>query len=175
MYQRQPRPVHRHTIPPLVRLIVAVVLLGLAALGGAQASRADDATGPLSTLVKFDATDYEITHEDWVSLEPESASVVTKIGFGRARTVNVAVTPTGTYSSDAMVSRHVLYPGISVERVRADSAGAVLLKDWAGPEGTSIYRHTRSAEGRETIQAIGPDALRVCVASGSFVTCSVKR
>ena len=53
------------------------------------------------------------TFEPWVSQEPLSQTTVKKIGYGKTTVVSIVTTSTGTYSSDAMSSPHVLYPGIS--------------------------------------------------------------
>lgn len=61
---------------------------------------------------------YAVTFDDSVSTEVQRAQTVTKIGFGYASEVSVVTTPSGTYSSDAILSPHVLYPGIDVEILR---------------------------------------------------------
>lgn len=71
-------------------------------------------------LVKFDDRDYRIDYEDWVSTDPVSSSIIKKIEGGRVSYVNVATTATGTYSSDSLISKHVLYPGIEVNEVAED-------------------------------------------------------
>src|SRR5690554_1141585 len=88
----------------LVRLGVALALLAIAVLS-ANDAHADgivrySGPPPLSTLVKFDTQDYEITHADWISLDPVSSAVVRKVGYGVVTTVNIATTSSGVYSSD---------------------------------------------------------------------------
>ncbi len=61
---------------------------------------------------------YDITLDDSVSTEVQSVRTVTKIGFGRMSTVSIVTTPTGTYSSDGLLSPHVRYPGIEVSAKR---------------------------------------------------------
>lgn len=65
-------------------------------------------------LVKFDGRDYEVSYEDWVSTDPLSAATVKKIEAGRVSYVSITTTATGTYSTDGLTSKHVLYPGIDV-------------------------------------------------------------
>jgi hypothetical protein len=70
----------------------------------------------LSTdLAKFDGRYYAIGTEPGVSLEPESATTIRKIGYGETTFVNIVTTASGTYSTDAMLSPNVRYPGIFVE------------------------------------------------------------
>lgn len=70
-----------------------------------------------SRLVKYDDRDYEIDYADWVSTDPISSSTVKKIEGGRVTYVNITTTATGTYSTDGLTSKHVLYPGIDVTEV----------------------------------------------------------
>ena len=55
---------------------------------------------------------YAITLDDSVSTEVLRTQVVTKIGHGRVSDVTVVTTPSGTYSTDGMLSPNVRYPGI---------------------------------------------------------------
>jgi hypothetical protein len=57
---------------------------------------------------------FDITLADSVSTTAERTTLMTRIAFGRKTTVAVVETPTGTYSSDAITSVHVRYPGIEV-------------------------------------------------------------
>ena len=68
-------------------------------------------------LVKFNDREYRMEHEDWVSTEPLKKVRLKKIEGGRVSYVDITTTATGTYSTDAMFSRHVQYPGVSVEEV----------------------------------------------------------
>lgn len=70
-----------------------------------------------SKLVKFEGRNYQIQTEDWVSQDPISSQVVKKVEAGRVTYVTIATTSTGTYSSDAMFSSNVQYPGIAVDEV----------------------------------------------------------
>lgn len=82
-------------------------------------SSTDSAPGGinLDNLVRIDEKLYNVTVEDYVDLNPISSSTVKKISAGRVFNVNIATTSTGTYSTDSMQSKHVLYPGIHVEQV----------------------------------------------------------
>lgn len=67
-------------------------------------------------LVRFEDNAYEVSYADWVSTDPVSTATVTKIEGGRVTQVIITTTATGTYSTDGLTSRHVLYPGIDVTR-----------------------------------------------------------
>ena len=54
----------------------------------------------------------EWTVEPWVSTDAISQTSVRKIGYGRTTFVTISKTATGTYSSDALQSPHIRYPGI---------------------------------------------------------------
>lgn len=68
-----------------------------------------------SALVKISDEDYVAYHDESVSTEILSETNIRKIGYGRTTRVAIVKTPTGTYSSDALASPHVQYPGIDVE------------------------------------------------------------
>jgi hypothetical protein len=68
-----------------------------------------------SRLVRFEDRDYNVDYDDWVATDPLSTVRVKKIEAGKVSYVTITTTATGTYSTDAMFSRHVQYPGISVE------------------------------------------------------------
>ena len=59
-----------------------------------------------------------IVLDDTVSTEIKSTRVVKKIGHGRTSMVEIVTTPSGTYSTDGLLSPHVRYPGIEVESKR---------------------------------------------------------
>lgn len=73
-----------------------------------------------ANLVKFEGRDYAVDYEDWVATEPLSTVRVKKIEAGKVSYVSITTTATGTYSTDAMFSSHVQYPGISVTRAEPD-------------------------------------------------------
>ena len=68
-------------------------------------------------LVKFEDRHYRVDAEPWVSQEPDFSQVIKKIEGGRVSLVTIASTASGTYSTDALYSSHVQYPGITVTEV----------------------------------------------------------
>ena len=68
-----------------------------------------------SRLVKFEERDYVVDYDDWVATDPLSTSRIKKVEAGKVSYVTITTTASGTYSTDAMFSNHVQYPGISVE------------------------------------------------------------
>lgn len=179
--RRQPPTMSR--ISPLIRLSVAFGLFCLAAIGASQA-RADGflpsfGAAPLSTLVKFDDRRYEVTAADWVSLDPITSSTVRKVGYGRVTEVNIATTSTGTYSSDGMVSPHVLYPGIEVNEQLptwfAFPLGVIRDYDGMGSAGVSMLHVSRRPSGGYSYMQIRPAGIRSCITGGSFIACNVNR
>jgi hypothetical protein len=55
---------------------------------------------------------YKITFDDSVSTEVSRTQVVKKIAGGRTSEVTIVTTPSGTYSTDGLLSPNVQYPGI---------------------------------------------------------------
>ena len=78
------------------------------------ASTIDQLFGP-GTIDSRAFVKYDIIVDDSVSTEIKSSRVVKKIAHGRTSTVEIVTTPTGTYSTDGLLSPHVRYPGIEVE------------------------------------------------------------
>lgn len=84
-------------------------------------------------LVKFNERQYRVQHEDWVGTEPLSSVRVKKIEGGRVSHVTITTTATGTYSTDAMFSRHVRYAGIAVDEQRVPNRFWFWSKNgWSG-------------------------------------------
>jgi hypothetical protein len=79
---------------------------------------------------------YDITFDDSVSGDVVSTRHVKKIAGGRTVDVTITTTPSGTYSTDGVLSPHVKYPGVEKK-----------LKPWAGPSSSYWYRSSRSASG----------------------------
>ena len=71
--------------------------------------------------------DTEMSVAPTVSQDVLTSGTVRKIGFGRIETVNIVVTSTGTYSSDAMDTTHVIYPGIETRRKGEATVGDFFL------------------------------------------------
>ena len=57
---------------------------------------------------------FNFTFEAPFSAEAQRVDTVKKIGFGHKDTVTIVTTPSGVYSSDAITSPYVKYPGIEV-------------------------------------------------------------
>lgn len=70
-----------------------------------------------SELVHFEDKSYKVESEEWVATEPLSTTRIKKIEAGLVSYVTITTTESGTYSTDAMFSDHVQYPGIAVSEV----------------------------------------------------------
>ena len=73
-----------------------------------------------ASLVKFEDRDYAVNYDDWVATDPLSTTRIKKVEAGKVSYVTITTTATGTYSTDAMFSNHVQYPGIDVEAAEPD-------------------------------------------------------
>ena len=62
-----------------------------------------------STLLKFD-----VIVGPGVSTDVQRSTTVSKIGYGNRTYVTIITTSTGTYSSDALTSPNVKYPGVDL-------------------------------------------------------------
>ncbi len=94
---------------------------------------------------------YDVVIDDSVSMDVQRTQQVTKIARGTKSVVTIVTTPTGTYSSDALTSPHVLYPGIDVTG----------RHEWDDP--------------RFRISRIGPDGYWSITSDGSFTYLSWRR
>jgi hypothetical protein len=167
----------RFTPSHALRLGIAAFFLLIAALASNNANANgifSTSPPPLTTLVKFDDRDYSVTTADWVSLDAEYNTTVRKIEFGRVTDVNIATTSTGTYSSDALVSPNVLYPGITVEPVKRErrrgwgiGPGFVTLEGI----GTSIYALRQNIDGSMLYTRSDSAGMRSCVLRQSLIAC----
>jgi hypothetical protein len=81
---------------------------------------------------------YAITLGESVSTEVKSTSVVKKIAFGRTTSVSISTTASGTYSSDALLSPNVRYPGIEVTPKHGRS-GSFWYSSSTSPRGTGSW------------------------------------
>ncbi|MDB5612591.1 MAG: hypothetical protein JWQ22_244 [Devosia sp.] len=70
-----------------------------------------------SKLVRYENRDYLVDYDASVSTDALSTTRVKKVEAGKVSYVTITTTATGTYSSDAMFSKHVQYPGIDVQPV----------------------------------------------------------
>jgi len=142
----------------------------------------EQSAGPaidLSTLLRIDERDYEVSFDASVDLTPISNVVIRKIGYGHETEVSVVTTASGTYSSDALASPHVLYPGVGVtERDPKTAAASVegFSTFWKMPVGPAMFY----SPGTPSLIHIAPvpsggDAIITddftCVVKGSTVIC----
>lgn len=96
----------------------------LPALGDEMAAGFDTAG-----LVHVDHNDYTTDYDSTVSTEPLTRTRIKKIEYGRVSYVDITTTSSGTYSSDAMFSPHVKYPGVHVGRTKHGQYGSVSIWD----------------------------------------------
>jgi len=116
-------------------------------------------------LVRIDRKLYNVTTEDYVDLNPISSATVKKISAGRVFNVNIATTSTGTYSTDGMRSKHVLYPGINVEEVKTPeflNGAIIVLSKLQGRELLTFI------QGLDDFAASDTEG---CEALGSYIGC----
>jgi hypothetical protein len=117
----------------------AAAATGLAALGPGTNIRAMAAdmfpSFDASRLMKFDDALFDITTDDSVSTEPQSVTHIRKIEFGRASTVDIVTTASGTYSTDALFSPHFRYPGIDVHRLTGSAQPITSVAFWSDRSG----------------------------------------
>jgi len=78
------------------------------------ASTIDDLFGP-GTVDSGAFRKYDVVIDDTISADIVRKATVSKIGHGRKSTVMIVTTPSGTYSTDGLLSPHVRYPGIEVK------------------------------------------------------------
>lgn len=91
---------------------------------------------------------FDITLDASVSTDVQHAATVQKIGFGKRTIVSIVTTPSGTYSSDAIASPNVRYPGIDVALTDDEECGCNSQHFWFGtattPYGTRTWSHITS-------------------------------
>jgi hypothetical protein len=88
-----------------------------------------------SRLVKYDDALFDVQTDDSVSLEAKAVTHIRKIEFGRASTVDIVTTSSGTYSTDAMFSPHIRYPGIDVHRLTGAARAITSVAFWTDRSG----------------------------------------
>ena len=124
-----------------------------------------------ASLVKFEGRDYVVDYDDRVATDPLSTVRVKKVEAGKVSYVTITTTATGTYSTDAMFSNHVQYPGISVEPVRRDTYNR--FSYWSGGKwfsfgtiyGDSFFHYRDGKVGisrRGDITCISGSGYRIC-------------
>ncbi|RYE10597.1 MAG: hypothetical protein EOP22_04475 [Hyphomicrobiales bacterium] len=100
--------------------MVAFSLIAPAQMAAIAEEPVKVASAAIEDLLPLDKIDprmfrkFDIELDDSVSMDVQRTQTVRKIGFGRLSTVTIVTTPTGTYSSDALLSPNVRYPGIEV-------------------------------------------------------------
>ncbi|HVZ94602.1 MAG TPA: hypothetical protein VG797_08830 [Phycisphaerales bacterium] len=95
---------------------------------------------------------YDITYDDSVSTDVVRTQTVKKIGYGAVETVTIVTTPSGTYSSDALTSPYVKYPGIEVS-VKPEVRALEELSDRLGVRGlVPLY-------GNSFVLLVAPEAV----------------
>jgi len=87
---------------------------------------ADDGDG----FVRFEQPGREATFSTVRNRDVVSRAAVTKIGFGKTSTVDILTTPAGSYSSDAVFSPNVRYPGVNIRPTQSASNAGGLLSFW---------------------------------------------
>lgn len=121
-------------------------------------------------LVKFGERDYIVDYADWVSTDPITTHRVKKIEAGRVSDVIVTQTATGTYSSDGLISPHILYPGISV---RPAGASNVSFAQWDGGRWTRF--EVQSGNSFVSVSSYktqtGARKATSCISTASFYYC----
>ena len=96
---------------------IASPALAANVLSSAPADDAAPTQADLSNIMKFDDRFYRVSADDSVDMNAYASATVKKISGGKVNNIEIASTSTGTYSTDGLVSDHVLYPGITVEEV----------------------------------------------------------
>ncbi|HHG89221.1 MAG TPA: hypothetical protein ENJ90_01905 [Devosia sp.] len=82
--------------------------------------------GDLSNLLRVGERSYSVSFDPGVSSEVLSSALVQKIAFGKESWVSIATTTSGTYSTDALASNNVLYPGVTVSQLAGSGGSGVL-------------------------------------------------
>lgn len=85
-------------------------------------------------LVRFKDRDYSVTYEDWVDTNPIERTTIRKIAFGKTTFVTVTTTDAGAFSSEALFSPHVRYPGVHVTAAPRAPAPLTAIH-WGGSRG----------------------------------------
>jgi hypothetical protein len=67
-----------------------------------------------------------------VDTTPTSKTRIKKVEFGRVSYVDITTTSTGTYSTDALFSNNIQYPGITVNEVVPQLASAISVLGLGG-------------------------------------------
>lgn len=145
--------------------------LVVALLAGTVVS-ADEQPGAIdpSKLVRFGDRDYRVEYADWVATDPISSSTVKKIEAGKVSYVSISTTATGTYSTDGLTSRHIRYPGITVEALPATDTSFAALSggQWLH---FSVYRGNSYVSLGNGNVSVSVTPRGTCVSGRSFLVC----
>ncbi len=151
-------------------LMVTAVLATTVANGGVF--EADDQGAPLSKLITFNDVPYTVTYSDGVSQEALTSTIVRKVGYGHVTNVKIVTTESGTYSSDGLISPHVLYPGITVERANG-LLDAVQPQFFSSGPGFAILQLGRNPVGGHHVHSLTTQSgSSICTAGQGVVSCA---
>ena len=89
-------------------------------------------------ILELDDALFDVQTDDSVSLKANSVAHIRKIEFGRASTVDIVTTSSGIYSTDAMFSPHIRYPGIDVHRLTGPARPITSVAFWSDRSGWVI-------------------------------------
>lgn len=175
------------SLPMAKSLGVANIFAAVGFAGAAQADEPDPTLSPLtgaggaaepfSNLYKIDGHQYRVQAAPNIAMVPLETSSVKKIGYGRVSEVRIVTTATGTYSTDALASAHLLYPGIDVKPAGASNSGGLGLTAqklmggvWRGLQGPAAGSFVYfGGDGRSSYFVSGNT---VCVAGSNYAGCS---
>lgn len=119
--------------------------------GGEIARQIETSAYDPDSFVRFKDRFYSVTYDDSVA-EATHQARVKKIAYGKVSYVDIAYSPTGVYSNEAMFSPHVRYPGIYVTEAPASDI-AVAISQWTNGLGwvpiTAIDAGNFSTFGRD--------------------------
>lgn len=157
----------------------ALSATAIAAIGPGWVTKAlaDEFAGPAidpSRLVRYENVAYLVDYDASVSADPVSTSRVKKIEAGKVSYVDITTTASGVYSSDAMFSGHVQYPGITVERAPyPHNTGGNRFSSWGSSGWTSFS--TTPGHSYFYLMSAGTTISKVndvlCVATRSYRVC----
>lgn len=96
--------------------------------GGEIARQIETSAYDPDSFVRFGDRFYTVTYDDSVA-EATHQARVKKVAYGKVSYVDIAYSPTGVYSNEAMFSPHVRYPGIYVTEAPAPDI-ALAISQW---------------------------------------------
>ena len=166
----------RHMLAGMLLGAACATAIAMTGHGMVIQTFADEMSAPafdISKLVKFEGRSYAVENEDWVSSEPLSTVRVKKVEGGVVSYVTITTTETGTYSTDAMFSKHVQYPGITVTQ-KPEWSPANRFSFWSNGVWTSFTSGSGGSflhySGKGT--SISTRNNSTCVRGDSYRVCS---